>query len=478
MSASAGAGSGDGKGKGGGPKADALVLFGITGDLAKKMLLPALYRLTARGELNVPVIGVAKSDWDDEALRSHAREAIADVYEVDDEVFGRLADKLSIETGDYTDGATFSRLRDRVRDHGFLSHYLAIPPSLFATVAEGLAGVGLNENARLVVEKPFGHNLASARALNAELQKYFDEDHLLRVDHFLGSEPVDGLMIARFANTLLEPLWNRSYIDNVQISLSEDFDVADRGSFYDSVGALRDVVQNHLLQVLAYLIMEPPSSPDAQAWLNEKQRALSAVRAIDPADVVRGQYEGYLGVEGVKPGSTTETFIALKLLIDNWRWAGVPFYIRSGKCMSVSSTEVIVELRRPPVTLFKTAEGEAPPNLLRFRMEPKAGMTFDLLVEQPGNEDKPVPVPLSVDFSTVLGPGEMPYEHILSGAISGNPELFTRFDLVEESWRIVEPILDPPETPEPYAVGTDGPAPAETLPGSNGWHVLEGVRER
>ncbi|MFG2002185.1 glucose-6-phosphate dehydrogenase [Spirillospora sp. NPDC048911] len=459
-------------------RAGALVLFGITGDLAKKMLLPALYRLTARGELDVPVIGVAKSDWDDEALRSHAREAIAAVHEIDDEVFGRLAERLSIVTGDYKDGATFDRLREAVKDLGFLTHYLAIPPSLFETVAEAIAAAGLNENARLVVEKPFGHDLESARALNAELQKYFDEDRLFRVDHFLGSEPVDGLMIARFANTLIEPVWNRSYVDNVQITLSEDFDVADRGSFYDSVGALRDVVQNHLLQVLAYLLMEPPADSDPGSLLNEKWRALSAARAIDPSDVVRGQYAGYQDVEGVEPGSTTETFIALRMFVDNWRWAGVPFHVRSGKCMSVTSTEVIVELRRPPVTLFRTPDGTAPPNLLRFRLEPKAGMTFDLLVEQPGNEDRPVPVPLAVDFSDVLGPGEMPYEHILSAAVNGEPELFTRFDLVEESWRIVQGILDAPDPPEPYKPGTDGPAAAERLPGPAGWHALEGASHR
>ncbi|GAA2596182.1 glucose-6-phosphate dehydrogenase [Actinomadura fulvescens] len=459
-------------------RADVLVLFGITGDLAKKMLLPALYQLTARGELDVPIIGVAKSDWDDEGLRSHAREAIAAVHEIDDEVFGRLSERLSIVTGDLKDDTTFARLREAVQDYGFRTYYLAIPPSLFEPVAQALAGAGLNDNGRLVVEKPFGHDLESARALNAELQKYFDEDHLFRVDHFLGSEPVDGLMIARFANTLLEPLWNRSYVDNVQISLSEDFDVADRGSFYDSVGALRDVVQNHLLQVLAYLIMDAPAKPDADSWLNEKWRALSAARAISASDVVRGQYEGYSDVEGVKPGSTTETFIALRMYVDNWRWEGVPFYIRSGKSMAVTSTEVIAELRRPPVTLFQTHEGTAPPNLIRFRLEPKAGMTFDLLVEQPGNEDRPVPVPVSVDFSDVLGPGELPYEHILSAAVSGDPELFTRFDLVEESWRIVQDILDPPDMPEPYKPGTNGPSSAELLPGPGGWHELEGAMHK
>ncbi|MFW6690619.1 glucose-6-phosphate dehydrogenase [Streptomyces sp. MAR4 CNX-425] len=450
---------------------DALVLFGISGDLARKMLLPALYRLTESGKLTVPVVGVAAGDWDDDALRRHARAAVAaEVPDLDEEVFARLASRLSVVTGDFTDDATFARLRDAVSGLGFLVHYLAIPPDLFTTVAAALARAGLHRNARLVVEKPFGHDRASAERLQADLGAHFDEGHLLRVDHFLGSEPVEGLMVSRFANTLLAPIWNRSYVRNVQISLVEDFDVAGRGSFYDPVGCLRDVVQNHLLQVLAFLAMEPPDVADARAQGLEKWRVLHATRTIDPADTVRGQYEGYPDVPGVRPGSTTETYFAARVFIDNWRWADVPFYLRSGKALAVSATEVVVELRKPPLELFRGEGAESPPNLIRFRLDGDTGIRIDLLVRKPEEGRDPFPVPIGVDFARVLGRQELPYENILDGAITGRTEYFAFFPAVLESWRIVGRVLDPADPPERYARGSWGPAAAARLAGPAGWH--------
>ncbi|MFI5770821.1 glucose-6-phosphate dehydrogenase [Streptomyces sp. NPDC051658] len=450
---------------------DALVLFGISGDLAKKMLLPALYRLTENGRLNVPVIGVAATDWDDDALRRHAREAVAAACtDIDEAVFGRLAARLSIVTGDFADSSTFDRLREAVAGFGFVTHYLAIPPSLFTAVAAGLGEAGLNRDARLVVEKPFGHDLDSARELQDALGAHFDEHHLLRVDHFLGSDAVEGLMVSRFANTLLAPIWHRSYVDNVQISLVEDFDVADRGSFYDGVGCLRDVVQNHMLQVLAFLAMDPPSVTNARAQGLEKWRVLHATRTIDPADTVRGQYRGYLDVEGVAPESTTETYFATRLFIDNWRWAGVPFYLRSGKALAVTATEVVVELRKPPLELFGGNTTETTSNLIRFRIAGDTGIRADLMLRKSGKGEEPVTVPVGVDFAQALGRQELPYENILRGAVEGDPEYFAFFPAILECWRIVQPVLDPAGPPLPYAPGSWGPEAGDGLPGLKHWH--------
>ncbi|SDJ83261.1 glucose-6-phosphate 1-dehydrogenase [Nonomuraea maritima] len=448
-------------------QAGALILFGITGDLARKMILPALYRLTADRRLDLPIIGVARTDLDLDGLREHVREACGGVH---DAAFDKLASNLRLVSGDYQDPAVFAQLRDEVEGKGFLVHYLAVPPALFAAVAEGLAGEGLNRDARLVVEKPFGHDLQSARELNDELLKYFDEDHLRRVDHFLGKEPVEDLMVFRFANMLLEPIWNRSFIRSIQITMAEDFDIHDRGGFYDANGAIRDVVQNHLLQLLAILAMDPPPSKDARAQLDEKWRVLRAVQPISPSDVVRGQYVGYLDTDGVRPGSTTETYVALRACIDNWRWAGVPWCIRAGKAMPTTDLEIVAELRQPPVAMFEHGDAPDSPNLIRFRLQPDAGVTFDLLAKEPGRQ-RTRPVPVSVDFTKVLGPLEAAYVRILADAVSGDPRRFARFDLVDESWRIVQPVLDLPEPPLPYEKGTWGPEPAQSIP-PGGWHSI------
>jgi glucose-6-phosphate 1-dehydrogenase len=451
--------------------ADVLVLYGITGDLAKKMLLPALYKLTERELLKVPVVGVAVSDWDDEKLREHARQSVIDAgYDLDGKVFEHLAGNLSMINGDFTKPQVYSDIGKAIAGKGFAVHYLAIPPFLFAKVAEGLAEAGLNKDSRLVVEKPFGDDLASARQLEAELEKYFDREHLLRVDHFLGDESVEGLGTFRFANTLLAPVWNRSYIDNVQITLAEAFDVADRGSFYDAVGALRDVVQNHLFQVMTLLAMDPPNVSDPQAQALEKWRLLHSVRTIEPEDTVRGQYEGYQDVPGVKSGSTTETYIALRLFIDNWRWAGVPFYIRTGKALAMTATEVCVQLKRPPAELFRGLSHEVPPNLIRIRLEPGAGIGLELMARKSEPGKLPVPFPLGIDFERVLGGQAKPYENILHAAIIGDSSGFAFFPAIEESWRIVSKILKPQTPPIRYPVGSWGPEEAAGMTGDDGWH--------
>jgi glucose-6-phosphate 1-dehydrogenase len=451
-----------------GPAGDVLVLFGVTGDLARKMILPALYRLTERGELTVPVVGVALTDWHTDALRKHVADCVHAAFaDVDDEVLARLQESVSLVAGDYADPSTFTRLaatvHDVAGDTAFAVHYLAVPPALFGTVADGLATVGLHERARLIVEKPFGHDLASARALNTLLLRHFPDPRIFRVDHYLGKEPVEDLLVLRFANTLLQPLWHRTWIDRIDITMAEDFDVADRGSFYDAVGTVRDVVQNHLLQVLAYLTMEPPHTDSAEDQRDAKHRLLQAVRAADPTEVVRGQYTGYRNVPGVAPHSTTETYIALTLWIDDWRWTGVPVHIRAGKALPTTVLEIDVVLRPPPRVLFAgTGDTAPPPNRIRLRLQPDARLTFELLAKQPGGGDIATPLPVSVDFRAVLGPAHAAYERIFADALTGNPAHFARMDTLEEAWRIVGPILDPGTEPLPYAPGTWGPQAAGT----------------
>lgn len=446
-----------------GPAADALVLFGVTGDLARKMILPALYRLTERGELTAPVIGVARSDWSSDELRKHVGDAVgAVVPDVDGAVLERLQRSVHMVAGDYNDPTTFERLAATVRElagqDAFVVHYLAVPPSLFGTVADALAAVGLTDRCRLVVEKPFGHDLASARELNAQVRRHVPEERLFRVDHYLGKEPVEDLLVLRFANTLIEPLWERAWIDRIEITMAEDFGVADRGSFYDAVGTVRDVVQNHLLQVLALLTMESPQHDTADDQRDAKYALLSSVRAVDPSDVVRGQYIGYRDVRGVAPDSTTETYVALTLHIDTWRWAGVPVHIRAGKALAETMLDIVVTFRPPPRQLFH-GEGGSPlrPNRIRLCLQPDAGVTLFLLAKQPGGGDVATELPVGVDFRQALGPVHEAYERIFADALAGDPTHFARMDSLEEAWRIVEPILDPGTAPLPYAPGTWGP---------------------
>jgi glucose-6-phosphate 1-dehydrogenase len=450
--------------------AGALVLFGITGDLARKKIIPALYRLTGRGELAVPVIGVALTDFDDERLRAHIAECLGP--QADPDTLERLQKATTIVAGDYADASTFTRLAaavdERAGPAAFAVQYLAVPPSLFGTVADGLAAVGLHTRSRLIVEKPFGHDLASARALDALLKRHYPEDRLFRVDHFLGKEPVEDLLVLRFANTLFEPLWNRHWIDRIEITMAEDFDVADRGSFYDAVGTVRDVVQNHLLQVLAYLLMDAPLTDAADDQRDAKHRLLRAVRALDPADVVRGQYDGYLDTPGVAAGSTTETYVAATFHVDDWRWAGVPVHLRAGKALPSTLLDIVAVLRPTPRALF----GGESPNRVRLRLQSGAGVTFTMLAKRLGSGDEAVEIPVAADFRSVLGTPDEAYERIFADALAGDPTHFARMDTIVEAWRIVEPILDQPDPPAPYRRGTWGPAAAEHLPGPAGWVPL------
>jgi glucose-6-phosphate 1-dehydrogenase len=477
-----------------GPQGDALVVFGITGDLARRMTLKALYDLTENGTLQVPVIGVGRSDWSDEDLRQHAREAVEARFEargegeLDEGVFKKFADTLTYVQGDYNDFDTYRRLKQACESIAFKHpvFYLEIPPSLFAGVIQRLGSAGLAKDARVVIEKPFGHDLKSAIELNDQIHEILDESQIYRIDHFLGKEPVQDITYLRFANSLFEPIWNRRYVESIQITMAENFGVEDRGSFYDPVGCLRDVVQNHLLQTLALVAMEPPSATDPDSIRDAKLDFFKAIPEANPNRFVRGQYEGYRDIEGVDPNSTTETFCALRLDTMNWRWSGIPVFIRAGKQLAEKVTEVRVVLQNPPPVGIGGGPTPASDEII-LRIDSDPGARVLLEAKQP-REEKLRRVPLDLLFKQQFGDQPGPYERLLADALAGNQQRFAREDSVLETWRIVQPLLDNPCELETYRPGTWGPEGASNLMhGYGGWRkpwlpddarVLRGKGER
>ena len=447
---------------------DAFVFFGATGNLAYKKIIPALQAMTRHGHLDMPVIGVAKRDWTSDQLRARARQSLQEHGGVDTDAFEKLSARLQYLSGDYGKGETYERLRKTLGNAARPLHYLAIPPSFFATVAQGLAKSGCSRDARVIVEKPFGRDLASSQALNQTLEQFFSESAIFRIDHYLGKEAVQNLLYFRFANSFLEPIWNRKYVKCVQITMCESFGVEGRGRLYEELGAIRDVVQNHMLQVMVLLAMDAPTSNDPEATRDEKIRVFRAIRPLVPEDVVRGQYRGYRDENEVAPDSKMETFAAVRLHIDTWRWAGVPFYIRAGKQLPFTASEALVELHRPPQAVFDEIKaGQS--NYFRFRLSPNVFISLSARVKVPGDSMAGEEVELVARHHS--GDEMSPYERLLSDAMREDASLFAREDSVEAAWRVVDPILGDVTPVYEYEPNTWGPAEADRImEGDADWH--------